>query len=69
MTKWEYEKIDLNTLSRHESEIDALNLAGSNGWELVAINNCNVAIMKRSVTAAKAPRATVAATAAPRPAK
>lgn len=69
MTKWEYEKIDLNSLSRHESEIDALNLAGSNGWELVSINTCNVAIMKRAVAAAKPPRATVAASAAPRTAK
>lgn len=66
MTKWEYEKIDLNSLPRHESEIDALNLAGSNGWELVGINSCNIAIMKRAVTAPKAPRATAAAATAAR---
>lgn len=57
MTKWEYEKIDLNSLGRSESEIDVLNLAGSNGWELVAINSCNIAIMKRPVAAAKPVRA------------
>ncbi len=66
MTKWEYEKLDLNNLPRSESEIDVLNLAGANGWELVTINSCNVAIMKRAVPVAKAPRATASATAAAR---
>lgn len=67
MTKWEYERIDLNTLPRHESEIDVLNVAGANGWELVSINSCNVAIMKRAAIAAKATRpAATAAAATPR---
>lgn len=63
MTKWEYERIDLNTLARNETDIDVLNEAGAQGWELIAINPCNVAILKRAVatTATRAPRASSAA--------
>ncbi len=59
MTKWEYERIDLNTLARNETDIDLLNEAGAQGWELIAINTCNVAILKRAIatTATRAPRA------------
>ena len=60
MTKWEYHKIDLNTLSRSESELDALNHAGAQGWELMSINSCNIAIFKRAIAAPKATRATAA---------
>ncbi|RTL71794.1 MAG: hypothetical protein EKK41_08060 [Hyphomicrobiales bacterium] len=59
MTKWEYERIDLNTLARNETDIDLLNEAGAQGWELIAINACNVAILKRAIptTPTRAPRA------------
>lgn len=60
MTKWEYHKIDLNSLSRSETELDALNHAGGQGWELVHINSCNIALFKRAVPAPKATRSTAA---------
>jgi hypothetical protein len=63
MTKWEYSRIDLNTLSRSETELDALNHAGAQGWELVTINNCNIALFKRAVPAPKVSRASAAASA------
>lgn len=63
MTKWEYHKIDLNTLSRSETELDALNHAGAQGWELVYINSCNIAVFKRGIPAPKATRASAAASA------
>lgn len=49
MTKWEYERFDLNNLARSETDLDVLNGAGAQGWELVSINSCNIAIMKRAV--------------------
>lgn len=52
MTNWEYDTIDLNILGRNQTEMDVLNAAGAQGWELVAINACNVAILKRPVPAA-----------------
>ena len=61
MTKWEYEKIDLNSLPRGQSDLGTLNAAGAEGWELVAINTCNIAIMKREIAPVKATRATAAA--------
>lgn len=63
MTKWEYHKIDLNTLSRSETDLDALNHAGAQGWELVTINHCNIALFKRAVPAPKATRASSSASA------
>lgn len=56
--KWEYLKLDLNALSRSESELDALNHVGAQGWELVFINSCNIAILKRGIPAPKTTRAT-----------
>lgn len=66
MTKWEYDKIDLNAIPRHETEISILNLAGASGWELVAINACNIAIMKRALPAARSARSAPAAAPAAR---
>ena len=34
---WEYKKIALNQLSPKTAELDVLNDAGDDGWELVAI--------------------------------
>lgn len=62
--KWEYQKIDLNTLRRNETELDVLNAAGAEGWELVAVDMCNMAILKRGVPAAKAARASSPSTTA-----
>lgn len=47
MITFEYMKLDLNTLRGRESELDILNRAGSQGWELVSISQINVAILKR----------------------
>jgi hypothetical protein len=49
MSQWEYEKLDLNDTPRKSDEIDVLNDAGQEGWELVAITPNNVAILKREV--------------------
>ncbi|MDX2205104.1 MAG: hypothetical protein NW223_20310 [Hyphomicrobiaceae bacterium] len=64
MTKWEYERIDLNNLGRTETDIDVLNGAGAQGWELVSINSCNIAILKRAVAAPAPTRATKSSAAA-----
>jgi len=66
MTKWEYQKIDLNTLSRSETELDALNHAGAQGWELITINSCNIALFKRAVSAPKVARTSATAAAVSR---
>jgi hypothetical protein len=47
VSEWEYRKIPLNGLPRETDDIDALNNAGSDGWELVAILPNNVAYLKR----------------------
>ncbi len=49
MTRWEYEKIDLNGLPRKTEEIDVLNDAGRRGWELVHITSNMLAYFKRQV--------------------
>ena len=35
MPEWRYDKIDLGGLPRRTSDIDVLNDAGKDGWELV----------------------------------
>jgi hypothetical protein len=47
--QWEYEKIDLNDTPRKSNEIDVLNDAGQDGWELVSLTPNNMAILKREV--------------------
>jgi len=37
MAQWEYRKIDLNNPPRRADDIDLLDDAGEQGWELVAI--------------------------------
>ena len=49
MADWTYRKIDLNDLPRKRDDIDALNDAGLEGWELVAILPNNVALLKRQL--------------------
>jgi len=41
--EWEYLKIDLNQRGPREDELDLLNRAGVDGWELVGINATNIA--------------------------
>lgn len=57
MTRWEYCEIDLGETSKGLDELDMLNRAGAEGWELVAIRSPNRAMMKRQVAAAIGPRA------------
>lgn len=51
MQQWEYQTIDLIDLPKRTSLLDALNAAGGQGWELVAIALNNVAILKRPCSA------------------
>ena len=47
MPQWEYRKIDLNNVPAKASDLDALDDAGKDGWELVGITANNVAYLKR----------------------
>jgi hypothetical protein len=49
MPKWEYDKIDLSGIAAKAKDIDILNDAGKDGWELVAITRNNVAYLKRQL--------------------
>jgi hypothetical protein len=57
MPKWEYLVIDLSDLPRRTDEIDLLNDAGVNGWELAGIQTNNKAYLKRQVAEPGAPSA------------
>jgi len=56
MPNWEYDRIDLSSLPRRTDDIDLLNDAGKEGWELVAITPSNIAYVKRQVETADAPQ-------------
>jgi hypothetical protein len=47
MAEWEYRKISLSDSPRRGDEIDLLNDAGREGWELVGISINSVAYLKR----------------------
>ena len=49
MPEWEYATIDLNDLPRDTQEIDLLNDAGRQGWELIAIIANKMAYLKRQM--------------------
>jgi hypothetical protein len=49
MPQWEYSKLDLNNVPARSSEIDLLDNAGRDGWELVRITANNFAYMKRAL--------------------
>jgi hypothetical protein len=55
MPQWEYTTVDLSKLSPRTSEIDLLNDAGEQGWELVTIVINGVAYLKRQVMVATTP--------------
>jgi hypothetical protein len=68
MTEWQYRKIDLNDLPRKTEDVDILNDAGEEGWELVAITPNNFAYLKRQIVEqppAKPARRKTAATSEP----
>jgi hypothetical protein len=47
MPQWEYRKINLNDVPRKTEDIDLLNDAGHDGWDLVAITSNSIAYLKR----------------------
>ena len=49
MAEWEYRKLYLNQHSPRGDELDLLNAAGTEGWELVGITSHNMAYLKREV--------------------
>jgi hypothetical protein len=59
MPQWEYRKIPLIEAPSGGGNIDILNDAGEEGWELVAITTDNVAYLKRQVAGPIAPAAIV----------
>ena len=49
MPRWEYHRIYLIDVPARMDEIDLLNAAGKDRWELVAITRNSVAYMKRQI--------------------
>lgn len=49
MPQWEYRRLDLNDAPRRSDDIDVLNRAGSEGWELVSVTSTGVAYVKRQI--------------------
>jgi len=49
MPQWQYRAIYLNETPRGSDEIDVLNKAGGEGWELVGVTTNNIAYLKRQV--------------------
>jgi len=47
MPQWEYSRIDLSNIPARTNEVDLLDDAGRDGWELVGITANNVAYLKR----------------------
>ena len=66
MSEWEYSRINLNEVPRRTDDIDVLNDAGKDGWELVAITSNNLAFLKRQVGAPVRPQPARRKTAAAR---
>ena len=67
MTLWEYRKIDLSGINARSDDVELLNHAGQDGWELLAITANNIAYLKRSVPVAAARKATAPKRGAARP--
>jgi hypothetical protein len=55
MPQWEYLRLDLNDAPRRGDEVDMLNRAGSEGWELVTVTSNGVALLKREIDAPAKP--------------
>ena len=47
MPQWEYRKLNLNEVLRKIDDIDLLNGAGEENWELVQITPNNMAYLRR----------------------
>jgi hypothetical protein len=57
MSQWQYRTIHLSDLARKTDEIDLLNSAGENGWQLVGITTNNTAYLKRQIPEPTGPSA------------
>jgi hypothetical protein len=51
MPQWEYRKINLNDVPRKTDDVDLLNVAGEQGWELFGVTANNVVSQAPSVGA------------------
>jgi DNA-binding protein H-NS len=49
VTEWEYRKIDLSQQQPRKDDLDMLNAAGADGWELVGVTSNNIAYLKRLI--------------------
>jgi hypothetical protein len=49
VTVWKYRKINLSEQRPRSDELDMLNTAGADGWELVGITSNNIAYLKRPI--------------------
>jgi hypothetical protein len=49
VAEWKYRKLFLNLHPPRGDELDVLNAAGAEGWELVSITGNNIAYLKREV--------------------
>jgi DNA-binding protein H-NS len=67
--EWEYRKIDLNQHRPQGDELDMLNAAGADGWELVGITSNNIAYLKRELEEIEPAQAGSAASASAAPAR
>ena len=61
MEHFEYNIVDLNSLSRYETPLDLLNKLGAAGWELMSVSQLNIGIFKRRMWKEDAVRDVVAA--------
>ena len=55
MARWRYMTIDLANLRARTNEIDVLNEAGADGWELICVSCNNIAYLRRVEDPADAP--------------
>jgi hypothetical protein len=58
MAEWEYRKIDLNDPPREKSDVDLLEKAGEDGWELIVITPNSIAYLKRPMSKPRPKRKT-----------
>jgi hypothetical protein len=56
MRKWEDLRLDLTDIPRRGEEVDLLNRAGGEGWELVTVTNIGIALLKREIASPQTKR-------------